>query len=62
MKTKTPGIQVKFSGYGHWKITTTFYGKEISTVTNNSIAVDNYKNDSVSAEKTLRAECIRKNK
>lgn len=66
MKTKTPGITVRFSGYGHWKITTTYYGREINIVSTNSIAVDDYKDDdsrrSNRGEKVLRAECIRRNK
>jgi len=38
-------IQIQFSGYGHWKISTTIRGKEKQTITTNSIAVDNYNSD-----------------
>ena len=38
-------ITIQFSGYGHFKVSTTFRGKEYSTVTTNTLAVDRYKDD-----------------
>jgi len=62
-------LTVMPSGYGHWKITTTHYGKRISCTTNNSMAIDTYqcndaewKRGSVGAYNELRREIIRKNK
>jgi hypothetical protein len=58
-------LQVMFSGHGHWKITTTHYGKTISTVTTNSQAIDDYKDDdqrlSNRGKRELRNEIIRNN-
>jgi hypothetical protein len=63
---RTYPLQVRFSSYGHWKITTEHYGKEITCTTNNSLAVDDYKDDnnrrSNQGYDKLRAECIRVNK
>ena len=57
------------TGSGHWKITTTHYGKEISTTTTNSLAIDClYDEDfkgrytSKQAEKSLRNQIITANK
>jgi hypothetical protein len=36
-------LTVTFSGYGHWKISCTYRGKEIKAVTTNSMAVDDFK-------------------
>lgn len=62
-------LTVMSSGYGHWKIATTHYGKTISCTTNNSEAIDTYrcndsewKRGSVAAYNSLRKEIIRKNK
>ena len=62
-------LKVQKTGYGHWKITTTHYGKEISCTTTNSMAIDAYdcfngewKRGSVNAYNSLRNEIIRKNK
>ena len=44
-------IQIQFSGYGHWKISTTIRGKERQTITTNSIAIDNYKSDMLDRER-----------
>ena len=60
------------SGHGHYRVTTNYYGKKISCITNNMPAIDDYK--SYQSEKdgrelkrkrgyiTLRSEVIRKNK
>lgn len=44
MKTKafTHYIQKELKGYGHWKITSQFNGKDYSTVTTDSEAIDDY--------------------
>lgn len=55
-------LRILFSGYGHWKITTTYYGKEIYCITTNSRAVDDAKNGKKSATKILRREIIENNK
>lgn len=61
---RTYPLQVRFSGYGHWKITTTYYGKEISCTTTNSLAVDDYNDEndrrSNRGYDSLRHECIRR--
>ena len=38
-------LKVEFQGRGHWKISMDFRGKRISTVTTNSIAVDNFNSE-----------------
>jgi len=38
-------LTVSKTGYGHWRITCTYYGKRISTVTTDSVSVDNYHSD-----------------
>ena len=55
-------LRILFSGYGHWKITTTHYGKEIYCITTNSRAVDDAKDGKKSATKILRREIIENNK
>lgn len=62
-------LKVEWEGYGHWKITTTHYGKEISCTTTNSEAIDSYDSynrewgkGSGNAYRELRNEIIRKNK
>ena len=60
-------LQVQPSGHGHYKITTEYYNKTISCITNNMQAIDNYKSEDGSRRitkgyKSLRNECIRKNK
>jgi len=42
-------IDIQFSGYGHFKVTTTYRGKEYSTVTTNTLAIDRYKDDETAA-------------
>jgi hypothetical protein len=36
-------ISIIPSGYGHFKITTTYRNKDISTVTTNTLAIDRYR-------------------
>jgi hypothetical protein len=68
-----PDLSILPAGYGHWKITTTYYGKTITCITTDSMAVDDY--NSVEGERNLyrqlrtkagyealRSECISKNK
>lgn len=38
-------ITITFAGYGHFKISTTFRGKEYSATTTNTMAIDRYKDD-----------------
>lgn len=64
-------IRLMPSGHGHYRVTTPYYGKEISCTTNNMPAVDDYKSEEGERQgrelrqlrgyKALRAECIRKN-
>ena len=65
MKNK-PALTVQFSGYGHYKISTTYYGKKIECITDNMPAVDDFKDDnehtSNTGYKVLRSICIAKNK
>ena len=60
------GIQVIFTGYGHWRVITNHYNKIIDAVTTNSRAVDDYNSDEEKRKnrgyKALRQEVIRKNK
>lgn len=65
-------LEVHPSGYGHYKITTIHYGKEINCTTNNMPAIDDFKSEDFEKDgrelrklrgyRTLRGECIRKNK
>lgn len=43
-------LQIKFSGYGHWKITTAYYGKKICCTTTNSMAIDDFNSDEFERE------------
>lgn len=38
-------INISFSGYGHFKISTTYRGKEYSAITTNTLAIDRYNDD-----------------
>lgn len=64
MKNSIP-LKIKFSGYGHYKVVTWHYGKEIYCTTDNMGAIDDYKSEdrirNNRGYKTLRKECIRKN-
>lgn len=65
-------IIIKQTGYGHWKVSTMYYGKLISTTTTDSIAIDDYNSDpyekegrrlrKLSGYNALREEIIRDNK
>jgi len=55
-------LTILFSGYGHWKISTTHYGKEIYCITTNSRAVDDARDGKKSAINSLRREVIEINK
>ena len=59
MKRNKPTLEVRFSGYGHYKVTTTYYGKQITCITTDMPAIDAYKDGKVWAYWTLRNECIR---
>jgi hypothetical protein len=63
-------IQLNFVGYGHYRVTTMYYGKEISCVTTNMRAVDDYNSDDYEKDgrqlrkrrgyNALRGEVVRK--
>lgn len=55
-------LQIIFSGYGHWKISTTHYGKEIYCITSNAPLIDEAKEGKKSAIKSLRQQIINENK
>jgi hypothetical protein len=62
-------LDIKQTGYGHWRITTVHYNKEISCITTNSKAIDAYNSGDYSPKsrvnsgyRELRNEIIRKNK
>jgi S1-C subfamily serine protease len=55
-------LTILFYGYGHWKIITTHYGKEIYCITNNAREVNDAKDGKKSAIKILRREIIESNK
>ena len=39
-------LTVRMTGYGHWRVECDYRGKRISTVTTNSMAVDDFNSDS----------------
>lgn len=63
-------LTVKFTSYGHWKISTKHYNNEISCTTTNSQAIDDFNSDPKEKEgrtkkmlrgyNQLRKEIIRK--
>ena len=55
-------LNITSSGYGHWKISTTHYGKEIYCITNNARLIDDARDYKKSAIKALRKEIISSNK
>lgn len=69
---ETSNLKVMPSGHGHYKVITTYYGKEINCVTNNMPSVDDFKSEVYEKDgrelrhlrgyRSLRNECIRKNK
>lgn len=38
-------IRVRFSGYGHYKVTISYYGKEYTATITDMTLIDNYKDD-----------------
>lgn len=64
-------LEIRQTGYGHWRITTTHYGKDISCTTTNSKAIDDYNSEDGERDRgrlrkkqgyeLLRLECIRAN-
>jgi len=60
MKKQDRVKAVRFSGYGHYKVTIEKYGKLYSAISTNSQAVDDYRDGSVSAAIDLYDEVIRK--
>lgn len=40
-------ITITFAGYGHFKITSLYRGKEYSTISTNTMAIDRYRNDNI---------------
>jgi hypothetical protein len=66
-KRKKADLKVIPSGHGHYKIFTNYYSKDISCITNNMQAIDDFKSEDgdkriMKGYKSLRNECIRKNK
>jgi hypothetical protein len=65
-------LTVRPSGHGHYKVITTHYGKEITCITNNMPAIDDFKSEDGEKDgrelrqlrgyRNLKSECIRKNK
>lgn len=65
-------LDIRKTGHGHWRITTTHYNKEISCITTDSCSIDDYYSDEyekcgktlrkLRGYKNLRSEIIRKNK
>jgi hypothetical protein len=55
-------LTITSNGYGHFKITTNYYNKEISCISNNTTAIDDARDGKISAIKELKKEIIRKNK
>lgn len=55
-------LQIEFSGYGHFKISTTHYGKKIYCITTDVHNIDDARDGKKSAIKALRKEIIEKNK
>ena len=43
-------IYIYFSGYGHFRIFATYRGKQYSTVTTNTLAIDRYRDTDVPAK------------
>ena len=66
-------LSIQQKGYGHWKIECDYYGERISTVTTNSISIDDFRsefgekdedncNRRLTGYVSLCEEIIRKNK
>ena len=39
---KNNNLEIRKTGYGHWKISMEYYGKTISTITTDSVSIDDY--------------------
>ena len=39
------GLTVMPSGYGHWKIECTYFGRRYSTISNDSLSVDDFNSE-----------------
>lgn len=57
-------LQIQMSGYGHWKVTMPVFGKNYTFITNDSSAVDDYKDyDNIRRHRrgyrALKAEALR---
>ena len=65
-------LEIRPSGHGHYKVSTTYYGKKISCVTSNMPSVDDFKSEDGEKDgrelrqlrgyNSLKGECIRKNR
>jgi len=72
MKQSNNYLRLEFTGYGHYRVNLEYYGKEISYVTTNMPAVDDYRSEdgekdgrelrSKRGYTSLRNEVIRKYK
>lgn len=55
-------VLIEFAGNGHYKVTTEYYGTEISALLNDSMSVDDYRSDdsrrSNRGLKSLRSQVI----
>ena len=59
MKTQ---VTISPAGFGHFKISTYYYNKEIFCISNNTTAIDDARDNKISAIKELKKEIISKNK
>jgi hypothetical protein len=55
-------LTIQFKSYGHWQISTCYYGKSRYCISTNSKAIDRARDGIKAAEKELRNEIIRKYK
>ena len=58
-------LTIEQTGYGHWKVTTNYYNKDISAIITNAPSIDDYRSDderrSKRGAKELRRLVILKN-
>lgn len=64
-------IEVKQTWYGHWRVSMQYRGKQLSAITTNSMAIDDYNSDEDEKDgrilrkkrgyEYLKAEILRKN-
>lgn len=62
-------LRIRQTCYGHWEVTTNYYGKEISCTTTDSMSIDDYNSDEYERDGRelrrkrgylcLRSQCIR---